>query len=77
MTEVSPNIQSSQWRKESECFNSYQLLNTTRLQLQTLIASRVTFLCDFLVADELRSEQERNKMLQEDMEATLQDIQNM
>jgi hypothetical protein len=29
------------------------------------------------VTDELRSEQERNKMLQEDMEATLQDIQNM
>ena len=28
-------------------------------------------------ADELRAEQERNKMLQEDMEATLQDIQNM
>ena len=27
--------------------------------------------------DELRAEQERNKMLQEDMEATLQDIQNM
>ena len=28
-------------------------------------------------SDELRAEQERNKMLQEDMEATLQDIQNM
>jgi len=27
--------------------------------------------------DELRAEQERNKMLQEDMEATLQDIQNI
>ena len=29
------------------------------------------------IPDELRAEQERNKMLQEDMEATLQDIQNM
>jgi tropomyosin-1 len=27
--------------------------------------------------DELRGEQDRNKMLQEDMEATLQDIQNI
>ena len=30
-----------------------------------------------IFTDELRAEQERNKMLQEDMEATLQDIQNM
>ncbi len=29
------------------------------------------------LADDFRAEQERNKMLQEDMEATLQDIQNM
>ena len=29
------------------------------------------------IADELRGEQDRNKMLQDDMEATLQDIQNM
>ena len=27
--------------------------------------------------DELRAEQERNKMLQEDMESTLHDIQNI
>jgi len=27
--------------------------------------------------DDLRAEQDRNKMLQEDMEATLQDIQNI
>ena len=33
--------------------------------------------CPHFLTDELRAEQERNKMLQEDMEATLQDIQNM
>ena len=35
----------------------------------------VCVLCDF--ADDFRAEQERNRMLQDDMEATLQDIQNM
>ena len=29
------------------------------------------------VTDDFRAEQERNRLLQEDMEATLQDIQNM
>ena len=30
-----------------------------------------------VIPDEFRAEQERNRMLQEDMEATLHDIQNM
>lgn len=39
---------------------------------------RFVWLCvTLLIADDLRSEQDRNKMLQEDMEATLHDIQNM
>ena len=33
--------------------------------------------CLTYISDDLRAEQDRNKMLQEDMEATLQDIQNM
>jgi len=33
--------------------------------------------CLTYISDDLRAEQDRNKMLQEDMEATLQDIQNI
>jgi hypothetical protein len=35
------------------------------------------FFCLTYISDDLRAEQDRNKMLQEDMEATLQDIQNI
>ena len=37
---------------------------------------RFRLLCDFFTED-LHGEQTKNKMLQEDMEATLNDIQNM
>ena len=42
-----------------------------------LINVRCAFSLSPTPLDDLRSEQDKNKMLTEDMEATLQDIQNM